>query len=372
MLAKFPSIESFSAFIKAARFFHKKYDRDGDEEELRYDNDVTIELQGTVKIHGTNAAIGYSKGLGLWAQSHKRLLTPESDNFDFARHVDANKEQYTGLMIKLAAAHGVDLDTHAVYVYGEYCGGKIQANVAVTGLAKMFVLFDAGALPLGTPEDRAAEDMRWIDIVGDVWHLEDVGCYNVGKFGVFVLTTKLDPESLAETREFLLRLTDQVEKECPVGCYFGRVPPACTVGEGIVWRGRLQKTYVDASGTLVNRDRLVRYKVKGKDHTTSNVSSAAALSPEMCASLEDFVTKSVTENRCQQGAQTVFGEEPKSQAWFKKRTGFCQWVLGDIKKEDMESVPAALMVKGKMARLLEKAILERAERWLARQIEMHE
>lgn len=356
-------------FVKTARQFHKKYD-DGDEAELRYLN-ATISLVGTVKIHGTNAAVGYSRTLGVWAQSHKRLLTLDSDNFDFARYVDTHKERFQALLESLARAHKVNLDTHAIYVYGEYCGGKIQANVAVTGLPKMLVLFDAGSLPLGTPDADVMTHMQWIDIVGDECHAEDVGCYNVGKFGVYQLQTKLDPESLAETRETLLRLTDQVEKQCPVGRFFGRgtQPGDCTVGEGIVWRGYLEKSYTDG-GVLVHKRRVVRLKVKGALHATSHVSSAAALAPEVCASLDDFVTKSVTCNRCEQGVQNVFGQEPPSRLWFKKKRAFCQWVLGDVKKEDMASVPVELLHGGAMKPVLEKAITERAETWLTHKIEM--
>lgn len=357
MLAKFPSISQFSDFIKDARRFHKVYDEEGE----KYHN-ATVVVQGTVKIHGTNAAIGYSNALGVWAQSHKRLLTPESDNFDFARYVDTHKDEFTHLLQKLARAFDVDLDKAAIYVYGEYCGGNIQKGVAVSGLPKMFVLFDAGTIA------KVDDTMRWFDIVGDEWHIESIRCFNIGKFGVFTLETRLDPDSLAVTRTTLLKLTEQVEQECPVGRYFGRVRGVnCTVGEGIVWRGRLQKSYV-ANGEVVHKTHLVRWKVKGKLH--ANVTKAAALSPEVCASLAEFVEKAVTVARCEQGVQNVYGEESMSSEWFKKKRHFSNWILTDVLKEDLYSVPETLIQDGQVAKELKDAVRQRAEDWLAVKIEM--
>ena len=43
----------------------------------------------TEKIDGTNAAIGIN-GEEIWAQSRKRLITPEDDNFGFAAWVQKN------------------------------------------------------------------------------------------------------------------------------------------------------------------------------------------------------------------------------------------------------------------------------------------
>jgi hypothetical protein len=51
----------------------------------------------TEKIDGTNAAVAVF-GDEFAAQSRKRLITPDSDNFGFAAWAYANQEQLTGLL----------------------------------------------------------------------------------------------------------------------------------------------------------------------------------------------------------------------------------------------------------------------------------
>ena len=114
----------------------------------------------------------------------------------------------------------------------------------------------------------------------------------------------------------------------------------------------------------------MRFKVKGDEHTTSKVASMAALSPEVCATLVEFVEKSVTDNRCEQGVTEIFKDAPVSLEWFKKTKMFVQWVLADIKKEDLESAPQSLKSGAALTKEAEDAIGNKAREWLRRKIEM--
>ena len=362
MFCKFPSIEQFSAFVKSGRKFYKSYDSDTEE---KFTN-TPITLQGTVKLHGTNAGIGFSIPHGIWAQSRTRVITPDNDNYGFAFYVHENKERFSDMLKKMAEHFEVDLNTHTIYCFGEFFGDKIQKSMAISGLPKSFAIFDAVAVSLDNTEPR------WLDVTVTDFHMHDINCFNMGEFKTFQMTVLLDKVSLPETRKELVRLTQEVERECPAGGYFGRRKEDgdCTTGEGIVWRGFMEKTYVSSEGEQINVRKIIRFKVKGDEHATSKVSSMASLTPEVCSSIGDFVEKSVTNTRCEQGVSEIFGEEEPSTAWFKRTKRFTSWVLTDVKKEDIDSVPSDLKNNKGLTKPLVQAITNKASQWLKQKIEM--
>ena len=68
----------------------------------------------TEKINGTNACVIIQDGAVVGAQSRKRLITPDDDNFGFATWVEKNSEA---------------LETMGDgYHYGEWAGPGIQKN----------------------------------------------------------------------------------------------------------------------------------------------------------------------------------------------------------------------------------------------------
>jgi hypothetical protein len=82
------------------------------------------------KIDGTNAAIHIQDGKVVGVQSRKRLITPESDNFGFARWVMEREEA-------LVEALGDGLH------YGEFWGSGIQRTYGLTNGDKRFSLFNS-------------------------------------------------------------------------------------------------------------------------------------------------------------------------------------------------------------------------------------
>jgi len=89
----------------------------------------------TEKIDGTNACVIVKDGDVVGAQSRKRLITPEADNFGFARWVENNRWELAGL------GDG--------YHYGEWAGPGIQKNPHNLD-EKTFFLFNTG---------------RWSDVI---------------------------------------------------------------------------------------------------------------------------------------------------------------------------------------------------------------
>lgn len=89
----------------------------------------------TEKIDGTNAAINIDVTAGdITAQSRKRIITPESDNFGFARWVDENKDAL------------IDLLGEGLH-FGEWWGSGIQRGYGLGTNGKQdrrFSLFNSG------------------------------------------------------------------------------------------------------------------------------------------------------------------------------------------------------------------------------------
>ena len=347
-LFKFPSINQFKQTVTSMK-------------KLNIDQNITF--TGTVKLHGTNAAIGYSEKHGIWTQSRRQIITPTKDNYNFSRWVDNNKNDVINFMKELGDHYKIDLSENVILVYGEFSGGKIQSNVAISGLDLMFVIFDVAT---ATYEDcnktNDSDDiyLNWLD-------LEDCKVkfpnqiYSIYQFQTYSIEVNL--ENLSSVKNKLIELTTQVEKECPVGKYFGRVPGKdCTTGEGIVWRCCYQ---------LDNGDkRILRFKVKGDEHATSKVKTMTGDSV-MVMDIKEFINNSVTENRLNQGISEIFGNEEPDNSWFKNIGKFNQWVVHDVKKEDMSAFPYLDDYEGKngeekqkeIIKLLSKGITNKCTKW---------
>lgn len=89
----------------------------------RLNRDIVI----TEKIDGTNAAIGVTEDGQVYAQSRTRLITPEDDNFGFARWVQGRADG-------LAEVLGIGIH------FGEWWGQGIQRGYGLT--EKRFSLFN--------------------------------------------------------------------------------------------------------------------------------------------------------------------------------------------------------------------------------------
>ena len=324
----------------------------------------TIVFNGSVKLHGTNAAIGYSEKHDLWCQSHKQIITEEKDNYKFAQWVNTKKKNIINFIKKLADFYEIDLTENAIIIYGEYCGSKIQKNVAISGLDTMLVIFDVAT---ASYEDCSKDEevyLKWFDIgICDVPFPNNIYIYNIKQFNTYKIEVNLNNINLVKNK--LIELTNKVENECPVGKYFGRIlGKDCTTGEGIVWRYsyKLDNGY----------SKIFRFKVKGDKHATSKVTTMTGVNVEKINNINKFVELSVTENRLNQGISEIYGDEEPNNSWFNKIGKFNQWVVHDVKKEDMGAFPFIEDYEGKngeekqkeIIKMLNKNITEKCSKWL--------
>lgn len=84
-MKKFPSIEQFRNTVKSVQLTHDYVGRDTNEDPIyeHISDYPVVQFTGTVKLHGTNAAIRICNG-EITYQSRENVITPQKDNAGFA------------------------------------------------------------------------------------------------------------------------------------------------------------------------------------------------------------------------------------------------------------------------------------------------
>lgn len=273
---KFPSIEQFRHVVKDVEMKRKweKEHRVGGEPKAETKTKTKITFTGTVKLHGTNAAVGYfrhGEKEELWCQTRNRLLShTERDCFGFFDFFETNKDVFRGLFrdLLLKKKDANPEGESKIVLWGEWCGGNVQKGIALSKLPKMFVGFALASFGSGggsggsgvvekeadskedevaekaepEAEDEEAEDEEAeTDRAGRkrVWWMEKEAfdCVKSPEHRIYSIfdyqtwTVEIDFDNAEKSSSLLQEITDQVEKECPVAKAFG----VSGVGEGVVW-----------------------------------------------------------------------------------------------------------------------------------------
>jgi hypothetical protein len=284
----FPSIEQFRNVVKLVR---ERSQRDG----LPLPR---IAFRGSVKLHGTNAGIGFTADGEMWAQSRSMILTPEADHMGFAAWVRDNSQAIPHL-------------TSSV-IFGEWCGGNIQKGVALGKLPKMFVPF------------AVVTNGRW-------WTPEEMKTFffHSGLRCIYDFpnwTKVIDFNCPEESQNELGELTQAVETECPVAKELG----VSGIGEGIVWWAEHRDDF--------NTEGLV-FKVKGKKHSETKVKTLAPVDVEKIANIRVLVDAIVTPHRLEKRLQAMNEEGTATDI---RNTGvFLKSVSADVMKEERDTLEAS-------------------------------
>lgn len=322
----YPETEQFRNVIVQVTRYTRRRDEDRDKEL------PVMKFIGTVKLHGTNSAIGYQKDSGHWCQSRNNIITPEKDNAGFARYIDPLADQFFNDIV-LPQSPGIREQYeqgHKIIIYGEWCGGNIQTNVAINGLTKMFVIFkvkvrDETIVNTENPtetddaEIQVSKNSFWLEPKEWShinWHEKSI--YNIYDFPIYEIEIDFQSPKLSQNK--LIEITEEVERQCPVGKYFNKVG----VGEGVVWT-----EWAQTRGGLT-------FKVKGEQHSVSKVKTLAPVDTEKLANIEEFVNYACTENRMQQGLDYL--REQQLTIEMKNIGTFLKWLVSDIIKEEKDTM----------------------------------
>lgn len=316
-LIKYPSTPQFRDIIKRVR------------DSATYHNVPvpSVSFIGTVKLHGTNAAICYDPATDeMWCQSRENVITPEKDNAGFAIWVHGKRKFFHAMMKNIAKSAEL-LNNEVLQLYGEWCGGSIQKGVGLNKVPKMFVAFAMRA-------SVDAESTEWYDVDSFItllnFYTNDEDFYSIYDFASFSIDIDMAQPGLKQNE--LIDLTNQVEACCPVARVLVADPNEELVGEGIVW------TAVSCTEPLINIDGM-RFKVKGEKHSVSKVKTLAAVDPEKVHNINEFAANVCTVNRLEQGID-VLKQRGIDITSMTNIGEYIKWVMGDIMKEELDTIAA--------------------------------
>lgn len=276
---------------------------------------------GTVKLHGTNASV-YSDLFknNFVVQSKNNVITPEKDNYGFATAITPIKEHFVPLFNKIKDIIG-DYNNKTAVIYGEWCGANIQPGVALSQLDTMFVVF--GIKVLEGKEETWLTYEQFNEVMNTNREaLEKNRVFNIYDFPTYTIDIDFNNPKIVQNK--LVDITTEVEKECPVSKKFG----ISGIGEGVVWKNITHHPAVENLHLF--------FKVKGKEHSVSHVTSLAMVDTEKVKNIAEFVEKVVTENRLKQGLEYLSEQHlPASEENIKT---FISWVVKDCFKEEKDMI----------------------------------
>lgn len=307
-MIKYPSTEQFRNIIRQVRIQHDYKGKDELGEPIyKHDSPYPImSFTGTVKLHGTNASIVKYKDGRIEYQSRENVLSLNQDNNGFYSYMKNIENE-----LKTLFFDELYNMTDYVALYGEWCGGNIQKGVAINGLPKMFVIF---ALKIDgvfynftpTPEVKKIWENKWNPL--NIYHIQQFPTYHLN----------IDFNNPEYIQNKLIALTEEVEKQCPVGLHFGKEG----IGEGIVWK-------CDSNPNLF-------FKVKGEKHSVSKVNTLAAIDTVMLDNMQSFVDLAIQESRLLQGIEKL--KEQGKEITEKSTGDFLRWIINDVVKEEEDTI----------------------------------
>lgn len=307
----YPSIEQYRNAIHKVTCTARRSGTDANGDPI-YDGGKVLPVltyEGTVKLHGTNAAICKDFHTGeIWFQSRENVITLEKDNAGFVRHFHDKLDAINSL-----ANQAIGTSQGAAIIFGEWCGGNIQPNVALAKLSKRFVIF---SVKIGEKDWLGKSDIAKLKN-------ESIGIYNIYDYQIETIEIDFNKPEIAQSK--LSELTIKIEESCPVA----RAHGIEGIGEGIVWK----------CVTEGWESPEFYFKVKGMLHSTSKVKTLAAVDVELVASQREFAEKTVTENRCRQGIDKL--REVGKKLDRTSLGDFIKWVVADVEKEETDTAAAS-------------------------------
>lgn len=336
MSVKFPSIEAFHTVRK---YLPENID------ELWY--------RAKIKLHGTNAGVRIKRNGEIFARSRTRTLTPDDDNYGFAKWVEENKDFFTKVRANVNAAYK-QWGELPVIVFGEWCGSGIMKNVAISSVErKIFCVF---AIQIGEDDDDAImlSSPEAIGLLLTPTH-EDIFVLpwfdNGAMFG-FDFNNK---EQMQQQLDFINKQIEAIDAVDPwVKETFGIEGH----GEGLVFtpfhQDREDDIRLGPPRWLYSR---CAFKAKGEKHKVVKQKKAVQLDPEVVESITSFVDMFVTPQRLEQGVREV----SRGELVFEHRLigPFLGWMGKDVQKESTSELEASGLEWKQVA----KAVTTRAREW---------
>lgn len=332
----FGSILQFRNIVKDIRHSSKYIGKDKEGNNI-FDNNIKepiLDAIASEKIHGTNAGVSFNNLDGFWVQSSNNILTTEKDNYACAFYANQNEKKWLEIINKLVEEYKINLDTHTITVFYEWCGKGIQDKSAVTDLSKRSIVFQHFKVSpikfkdIEETEEMIEEESVWYEtsitkinkeVEDKIWvSNNDSDIYNIMNFKHYKL--KIDFSRPDLTQNFLIDLVKDIENCSPVGKSFGKE----NIGEGVVV-------------TLKFKGNVLRFKVKGEKHSKSKVKKIKKVDSELEQKKIDFANYATPAWRLEQAWQKLFGlNNEKIEPDIKFTGDFIRLVIKDIMKEELD------------------------------------
>lgn len=287
----------------------------------------TLDFIGTCKLHGTNAGIiiDFYNDI-IYFESRENVLAPGSDNAGFATYMSTIQQDFASMVVENLHLSGTEWDPknreqefwgdNILAIYGEWCGGSIQRGVALNGLEKMFVIFNATIRTRETTESRNLEWFPIDEIKKMRLTLQKV--HNIYDFKTWEISVNFD--KFHESTNKIIDLTIEVEDECPVAKHFGSIG----IGEGIVFRS-VTKGYDNSD---------FWFKSKGEKHAKSKVKTIKPVDDAKINHLIEISDKVTSSWRLEQMFNSTFDIINGGIVTTEKLGDFIKAVNNDICKEE--------------------------------------
>lgn len=265
-----------------------------------------------IKLDGTCAAVQIN-GTAITAQSRTAIITPQDDNYGFAKWVADNNEYFTKIEKRIV-------------IFGEWCGQGIQKRCSISKIGrKVFCVF-------AIMVDEDILDINPASIRAMLPEHKDI---YVLPFDGFISIDYSNADQMAVSTQ---SLNDEVKRVEECDPYVKDTFGVSGLGEGLVLYP-LPAGYNLSKPILIHADDYsdLVFKAKGEKHSVVKTKEPVQISPEKAASIDEFVTLFVTEPRLEQFASR-FPLEMKETGNFLK--AFCQ----DVLKESSAELEASAMV----------------------------
>jgi hypothetical protein len=311
MFHKYPSTENFQNFIKSYKSKKEFLGLGPDNSPIFKEIELgDIELSGTIKLHGTNAAITISSDkifVQKRSDSMPLDMTKGDFHFGFMNFVHSNSKWFRNLYEQLTSDPTLNLTPESVLtIFGEWCGPGIQKGVAISQIPdKKFFIFGI----------QVQDDGRWLNLSQIPYKSHNERIWFITMFKTYTLRANL--KDVAKLSQELSTITLEVENECPVAKEFG----VSGIGEGLVWTG------VDHLGNFI------KFKTKGDKHQKVNGGNAQKIKvlKDANPNVNKFISEVDISNRLQQCYHSEFNNDVPN----RSQTGkVLNWVFNDIISEE--------------------------------------
>lgn len=325
-MIKFPSIEQFRNIKKIItdRSAYVGKDENGEPIFDYLKPKPILKFTGTVKLHGTNAAICYNNIDGFWVQSRENIITPEKDNMGCAWFCEQNKDSWWDIIKNLVKEYYIDTSKNTISIYFEWAGKGIQKGVGISEIEKSAFIFSE--FKVSPIDENSEEKSYWLPTcttggqrLFNVSNTE-ARIYNICDFKTFDI--EIDFNNTDKIQNELIKMTLEVEEECPVAKDFG----ITGIGEGIVFE------------TILEDGTRLCFKSKGEKHSNSKVKTIKAVDNEKLDKIDKCVEEICHNWRFEQGLVHVFGSDYEKTLDRKKIGEYLKFIGSDTIKEESDLI----------------------------------